>query len=64
MRLTETTFGIFDVFADREGREDHLAGRVAAELRDKAPELFESKPVIDHVDVIASKLPVLADRSA
>jgi quinol monooxygenase YgiN len=64
IRFTSTVFGIFDVFADDESREDHLAGDVATALRDKAPELFASTPVIDRVDVLAFKLPLFAERSA
>ena len=48
IRLGESTFGIFDVFPDEEGREAHLSGQVAAALMENVGELFH---------VIASKLP-------
>jgi quinol monooxygenase YgiN len=51
------TYGIFDVFANDAGRQAHLAGRVAAALMAKASELFVEPPVIEKVDVLASKLP-------
>ena len=57
IRLGPSTFGIFDVFPDEAGREAHLAGRVAAALMQKAPELFAQPPAIEKADVLASKLP-------
>ena len=56
IRLGPSTFGIFDVFPDEEGREAHLAGRVAAALMENVGELFQ-EPTIERIDVIASKLP-------
>jgi quinol monooxygenase YgiN len=55
LRIGASTFGIFDTFADEEGREAHLAGRIAAALMAKAPELLAVAPVIERVDVIAAK---------
>ena len=57
IRLGPSTFGIFDAFPDEAGREAHLAGRVAAALMQKAPELFAQPPAIEKADVLASKLP-------
>ena len=57
IRLGPTTFGIFDAFPDEQGRQAHLAGRVASALRQRAPELFAEDPDIRRVDVIAAKLP-------
>ena len=57
IRLGPGTFGIFDAFPDEQGREAHLAGRVAAALMAKAPELLLKTPVIERVDVLAAKLP-------
>lgn len=56
VRFGPSTFGIFDVFPDEEGREAHLSGRVAAALMDNVGELFQ-EPTIERIDVIASKLP-------
>lgn len=56
IRLGPSTFGIFDVFPDEEGREAHLAGQVAAALMENVGELFQ-EPTIERIDVIASKLP-------
>ncbi len=57
IRIGPSTFGIFDAFADEKGREAHLAGRVAAALMAKSPELLAKPPVIEKVEVLASKLP-------
>lgn len=55
MQLGPSTFGIFDTFGHEDGRKAHLAGRVAEALMAKAPELFSSDPVIEQVDILASK---------
>jgi quinol monooxygenase YgiN len=57
LRLGPSTFGIFDAFPDDAGRQAHLAGRVAAALMAKASELLAQPPVIEKVDILASKLP-------
>jgi quinol monooxygenase YgiN len=56
IRLGPSTFGIFDAFADEQGRQAHLAGKVAAALMAKASELFAKPPAIEKVDVLAAKL--------
>ncbi|MFD3376593.1 MULTISPECIES: putative quinol monooxygenase [unclassified Streptomyces] len=35
-RENATTFGVFDTFEDEQGREAHLAGRIAAALGEAA----------------------------
>jgi protease I len=57
MRLGDSTFGIFDTFADDNGRQAHLAGRVAQELQQRGPDLFSRPPVIERIDLLACKLP-------
>jgi quinol monooxygenase YgiN len=57
MRLGPNVFGIYDTFADDQGREAHLAGQVAAALMQKAPELLASPPAIQKLEVLAAKLP-------
>jgi quinol monooxygenase YgiN len=39
-------FGIFDAFANERGREAHLQGRLATQIRAKAPDLFVKTPEI------------------
>ena len=57
VRLGPSTFGIFDAFPDEAGRQAHLAGRVAAALKEKASDLFSQPPTIEKVEVLAAKLP-------
>jgi quinol monooxygenase YgiN len=57
IRMGKSTFGIFDAFADEAGRQAHLAGKVAAALMAKAPELLAQTPKIEKIEVLAAKLP-------
>ena len=57
LRLGPSTFGIFDAFPDEAGRDTHLSGRVAAALKERAPDLFATAPQIEKLDVLAAKLP-------
>ncbi len=57
IRMGPSTFGVFDAFPDESGRQAHLAGRVAAVLKEKGAELFAQAPDIQKVDVLAAKLP-------
>src|SRR5207247_180130 len=56
IRMGPSTFGIFDVSPDEPGREAHLAGPIAAALMQRADELLTEPPMIEKVDVLASKL--------
>lgn len=58
VRNGPSTFDIFDAFTDEAGRQAHLSGKVAAALKEKAPDLFAHSPDIQQVDVLAAKLPV------
>ena len=55
LRLSPTTFGIFDAFHDEDGRQKHLSGPIAQALMAKAPELFASPPKIDQIEVLGLK---------
>jgi quinol monooxygenase YgiN len=57
VRLGPSSFGIFDVFEDDDGRQAHLNGKVAAALMEKAGDRFSPPPDIAQTDVLASKLP-------
>jgi quinol monooxygenase YgiN len=63
IRLGPSTFGIFDAFPDEAGRQAHLAGKVAAALKESASDLFAVAPAIEKADVLASKLPEAAARA-
>jgi quinol monooxygenase YgiN len=55
IKFDESTFGIFDAFDGEEGRDAHLAGKVAAALMEKAAELLAEPPKIEKIDIIAAK---------
>jgi quinol monooxygenase YgiN len=55
LKIGPSTFGIFDTFNDEEGREAHLAGKIAAALMEHADELLSKPPVIEKVDLLAVK---------
>ena len=57
LRAGATSFAIVDVFPDEAGRQAHLGGAVAAALAERAGELLAEPPTIEHVDVIAAKVP-------
>jgi quinol monooxygenase YgiN len=57
IRLSPSTFAIFDAFPDEAGRQAHLNGRVAAALMAKAGDLLSQPPTIEKADVLAAKLP-------
>lgn len=59
IQLGPSTFGIFDAFPDESGRQAHLAGKVAAALKERGDELFAEPPTIEQVNVLAAKLPKL-----
>jgi quinol monooxygenase YgiN len=56
LRISASTFGIFDVFPNDAGRQAHLAGQVAAALMAKAGDLLSEPPLILKLDVLAAKL--------
>ena len=53
-RLSETTFGIFDTFADEDARQTHARGHIPAALTRVGPDLLTADPDIRPVDVLAS----------
>ena len=56
LQLGPSTFGVFDAFANEEGRQNHLTGKVATALMANAPELFATPPAIERLDVLGAKL--------
>jgi quinol monooxygenase YgiN len=57
LRISATTFAIFDAFADEAGRQNHLNGPIAKALMAQAPNLLAKPPVIERLDVLGAKLP-------
>jgi len=56
LKLSASTFGIFDAFGGDTGRQSHLSGPIAAALMAKWEELLSEPPKIEQVDVLAAKL--------
>ena len=56
LKLSPSTFGIFDAFPDEASRSAHLSGPIAAALMANAAELLAEPPTIEKVDVLAAKL--------
>jgi quinol monooxygenase YgiN len=56
LRLGQSTFGIFDAFADDAGRDAHVSGPIAAALLSRWKELLAEPPKIEKIDVLAAKL--------
>jgi quinol monooxygenase YgiN len=55
LRLSPSTFGVFDAFYDDAGRQAHLSGPIAQALMSKAEELFAKPPSIEPIDVLGVK---------
>ena len=57
LQFGPSTFGVFDTFANEEGRQAHLSGPIAAALLANASSLLSSPPTIEEGDLLAVKLP-------
>jgi quinol monooxygenase YgiN len=57
VRSGRSSFAIVDAFPGDAGRQAHLDGPVAAALLARADELLADAPAIEHVDVLAARLP-------
>ena len=53
-------YGIFDTFADENGRNAHLNGEIAKALFAKAKDLFAKPPEIAKPEILASKWVVVS----
>jgi quinol monooxygenase YgiN len=55
LRLSPTTFGVFDAFHDEAGRQAHLNGPIAKALMAHAPDLLAQPPSIEPIEVLGLK---------
>ena len=55
IKMAPGKYGIFDTFADENGRNAHLNGEIAKALLAKAQDLFSKPPEIAKPEVLASK---------
>jgi len=54
IKIGPRKFGIFDTFANEEGRDAQLTGAIAKALGARASELFEVPPQVDKMEVLAT----------
>ncbi|MFJ9581200.1 putative quinol monooxygenase [Streptomyces sp. NPDC101191] len=57
VRLSATSFAIFDAFPADSARQAHLNGRLGEALMERAGDLFSQPPSVERLDVLAHKLP-------
>ncbi|SIT43052.1 conserved hypothetical protein [Paraburkholderia ribeironis] len=55
LKLSPTTFGVFDAFASEEDRQAHLAGDMANSLMARVEQMLASPPSVELIDVLAMK---------
>lgn len=55
LRLSPSSFGIFDAFENEPARQAHLQGPIAQALMAKADELFAVPPAIEAIEVLGLK---------
>ena len=55
IKMGQGRYGIFDSFADENGRNAHLNGEIAKALMAKAGDLLAKPPEIHKPDILASK---------
>ena len=56
LRVSKSSFAIFDAFRDEAGRKAHLDGPIAQALMQNAPTLLSTPPVIERLDVLGAKV--------
>jgi quinol monooxygenase YgiN len=56
LRLSPSTFAIFDAFRDQSARQAHLEGPIAKALVAHAPELLAAMPSIERAEILGAKL--------
>lgn len=56
IQISDTRFAIFDTFAQEEGRQAHLNGKIAAALLSQADELLAQAPDIMTANILAAKV--------
>jgi quinol monooxygenase YgiN len=57
LRLDESNFGLFEVFADAEARDAHFRGRITERIAAEVETLLTQRPIAARFDVLGVKLP-------
>ena len=55
LKLSPTTFGVFDAFASEEHRQAHLVGNMAKALMSRVDEMLANPPSIEFIDILGTK---------
>ena len=55
IKIDNSTFGVFDTFADDGGRDAHLNGKIAGALMEHAADLLSEAPDIRKIDILVAK---------
>ena len=55
IKIDDSTFGVFDTFADDGGRDAHLNGKIAGALMEHAADLLSEAPDIRKIDILVAK---------
>lgn len=55
LKLSPSTFGVFDAFESEAGRQAHLDGPIAQALMAKGEQLFARPPSIEPIEVLGLK---------
>jgi quinol monooxygenase YgiN len=55
LKLSPTTFGVFDAFATEEHRQAHLAGNMAKALMSRVDEMLVRPPSVEPLEILAMK---------
>lgn len=56
LKISSGTYGIFDAFAEENGRQAHLKGPIAQALMAVAPHLLSEPPTLEMVDILGEKV--------
>src|SRR5258707_6220845 len=51
LKLSPTTFGVFDAFTSEEDRQAHLAGNIAKSLMSRVEEMLAKTPSVEVLDI-------------
>src|ERR1700739_2508563 len=62
VKMSPSSFGIFDTFIDDAGRKAHLNGEIAKALMAKAQELLANDPQIHQIEILAAKTAATSSR--
>jgi quinol monooxygenase YgiN len=54
-KVDDQTYGVFDTFADEDGRLAHLNGELAGRLGAVAADLLAGEPEIKFIEIVASR---------